>query len=769
MGKNCELTLKTALLPCNGKMSVQEKICCCLLSSAFIFFLILFSLQVSNTSCIIWISAVCCLIMPAALMFLLSSPLKGVLFWLVPLGLSLAMVLAFYKSFTDGFAAVFNGFCDAAGSAFGKITPKLAVTNANPNLDVTLFFAVLVILLSALTVYSIKNNSIAVVLIISSAAFICEIIICPKLYSGFVLLALTTFVIIINKIGGSSCFNSKALIIKSAGFICAAVLIFAVVTVTGEKTIEPLQDLNNSINKSFDEIRYGKNEVLTDGDFTKLEGFYPDDKPILEVVMSNPQSYYLRGFVGEKYQSDGWQSIDNQRLYESSDLFFWLHHDGFFGQTQLAELKKLEQPDTSANSVIVKNIAANRKYAYLPYEVISADDGVFPFECIGDSKGCVDGFFGRESYRFTAVPSCVKNCAQMSVNLEQTVVSDNSALSKYKNDEAHYNEYVYNNYLDIPEEINNIIKTALGTYKTDKSHFDYSLAKQNILDYLSKNMTYSTEPEEYIGDFAGSFLQSTKKGYSVHFATAAVLMLRYYNIPSRYIEGYLITPQDIQGAKPNSALTLDQTHMHAWAEYYQDGVGWVPFEVTPPHLNIMDKAESITAQKSKPLNNFSNKKEDKSDKADEISANEADGAVRQKDNLSLAIYAVIFSLAVLIAITLAVLFLIKLHTKGQIKKSFANDNISYAVSNMFVYCTNLLCKSKIIDSAEEIYSAEEKLRNIFSDEYADLYVKSLALFEKARFSLHNLSESDRDELGMFVEQTKKQISNYKKRTLNKHL
>ena len=62
-------------------------------------------------------------------------------------------------------------------------------------------------------------------------------------------------------------------------------------------------------------------------------------------------------------------------------------------------------------------------------------------------------------------------------------------------------------------------------------------------------MTYSSQTDVFSeeGDFTENFLTTSKIGHSVHFATAAALMFRYYGIPARYVEGYLITPQDIEG------------------------------------------------------------------------------------------------------------------------------------------------------------------------------------------------------------------------------
>ena len=75
------------------------------------------------------------------------------------------------------------------------------------------------------------------------------------------------------------------------------------------------------------------------------------------------------------------------------------------------------------------------------------------------------------------------------------------------------------------------------------------------------------------------------------YATATVLMFRYFGIPARYVEGYLITQDDVKDADDNSTINIPKNNFHCWAEYYQDGVGWLPFETTPSYLDIMNKAE----------------------------------------------------------------------------------------------------------------------------------------------------------------------------------
>ena len=75
-------------------------------------------------------------------------------------------------------------------------------------------------------------------------------------------------------------------------------------------------------------------------------------------------------------------------------------------------------------------------------------------------------------------------------------------------------------------------------------------------------------------DFVTHFL-TTGRGYCVHFASAATLLLRLQGIPARYVSGYALSiPESGQ------AQALD-SNAHAWVEIYLEGYGWYPVEVTP--------------------------------------------------------------------------------------------------------------------------------------------------------------------------------------------
>lgn len=76
-------------------------------------------------------------------------------------------------------------------------------------------------------------------------------------------------------------------------------------------------------------------------------------------------------------------------------------------------------------------------------------------------------------------------------------------------------------------------------------------------------------------DLAMWFLEDADRGYCVHFATTAAVLLRAAGIHARYVEGYLIETQ------PGQTVSVEQRHGHAWVEYYVHGAGWVILDATP--------------------------------------------------------------------------------------------------------------------------------------------------------------------------------------------
>lgn len=70
----------------------------------------------------------------------------------------------------------------------------------------------------------------------------------------------------------------------------------------------------------------------------------------------------------------------------------------------------------------------------------------------------------------------------------------------------------------------------------------------------------------------------TKSGYCVHYASALAVLGRAMGVPTRVVLGY---NRGLGARGGDGAFAVAAKQLHSWVEAYIDGVGWVPFDVTP--------------------------------------------------------------------------------------------------------------------------------------------------------------------------------------------
>lgn len=103
---------------------------------------------------------------------------------------------------------------------------------------------------------------------------------------------------------------------------------------------------------------------------------------------------------------------------------------------------------------------------------------------------------------------------------------------------------------------------------------------------LAERAVYDTSPGATPAgeDFVEYFLLENRKGFCVHFATAATLMYRYCGYTARYTEGYAIPPSAFYETSPGQYQAQLTGEMgHAWCQVYDEQTGeWQDMEHTPP-------------------------------------------------------------------------------------------------------------------------------------------------------------------------------------------
>jgi transglutaminase-like putative cysteine protease len=146
-------------------------------------------------------------------------------------------------------------------------------------------------------------------------------------------------------------------------------------------------------------------------------------------------------------------------------------------------------------------------------------------------------------------------------------------------------------YLQLPANYSAEIK-SLSEYITANSTTPYAKVKA-IIGYLAQ-YNYDLEitlPPQGV-DNVEYFLLTSKSGFCLHFASAAVLMLRSQGIPSRLAVGYM--PGD-PGKTAGQYLVRDK-YFHAWAQVYFPDYGWIDVEATPsaPGTNVFTNSAYVS-------------------------------------------------------------------------------------------------------------------------------------------------------------------------------
>lgn len=344
---------------------------------------------------------------------------------------------------------------------------------------------------------------------------------------------------------------------------------------------------------------YGHNPLLS-GDLTQRQR-NREEGTAMEVTMTKPVSMYLRGFVGDIYTGDSWQALSASSYYNRTDLMYWLRQRGFDPLGQLGQAGTLTETmaggssDMSGeNTVEIKIRDADRRYAYLPYEV----DG----SSISRGKDWGGSFVTPvkgarlSSYSYRTGQNSTALWTDIAAGIF-SMAGRTGQLDDYLEEESYYNEYIYSSFTYISDSDSALLSEYIGgAGDQSKGHIDYKEAINRIRDYLQSDFIYTENLGEVSVDADGAletFLKE-KKGYDVQFATAAVMMFRYYGIPARYVEGYLITPQDAAGMESGKAAEIPLERAHAWPEIYIDGTGFVPIEVSPLYMGVMEEADMNT-------------------------------------------------------------------------------------------------------------------------------------------------------------------------------
>lgn len=542
--------------------------------------------------------------------------------------------------------------------------------------------------------------------------------------------------------------------------LCVALALATAVAPIG--AFEPLNALHDAANAWIQTARFGDRSdmSLPQGDFAQLSHLRKSDASMLEITMSRPESLYLRGYVGSEYAQNAWKAAAPESLWDGAELFYWLHRDGFYGQTQLAALSALLDGAGEAIDIQIRHLGAPRDVIYAPYELISLNGSSPDSADIGDIRLRNLSLRGLSSYMLQSASNQVKRYATLARALSEREAAGDEAISAYLTDESHYNRFVYAHFLEIPDELRACLAELLGEYShPENAHMDYAQAKSRVLEWLNTHCEYAEGTSFSGADFIESFLTQSQSGGDAHYAAATVMMMRYFGIPARYVEGYLITPERAENAQPGVSFTLTASDAHAWAEIYQDGVGWIPFETAPGYLNLMEREDALSgtgtqdssaadAPSETPPN------ENSLDMTEDLSEDPDEQQEPPLERLTPIFRLLLRAAPLLLALVLLILFLRRQIRRAALKHRFRLKDRRRAVQNLYEYLFDLLRTMYRWPNCVSPSGFEPTVRADLGDDMAAKYHRAIEICSRAAFSEGEIAESDYRFVYNFVQKTR---------------
>ena len=357
---------------------------------------------------------------------------------------------------------------------------------------------------------------------------------------------------------------------RSKNTVSAASFLLVGVIIAGAAAIflqtGTMQNLSQTAKDSLHHWRYEKaEEVLPEGELSESVVKTESTDTILSVTADAAQTLYLRGFVGDSYENGVWSALDAKTAAEGKDLFYWLHQSGFYPQSQLASAARL-MGNYQSGSVSVQNLAGCSLYRYEPCTVLPERAGLTKNK-IQPSTLETNGLRGERGYSYETVSEAQTILPEL-LDFLQNDTSD--GVKSYLQMESAYREFVYSYALTVSAEF----RAQLGAV------LDQCCESYGPADSLTKEQAQTAALAflELCFDGSGDIalpLTDTADGTTYQYATVAALALRYYGIPTRYVEGYTVKTTE------NEPTSVDASAAGAWVEVYQDGIGWLPLALTP--------------------------------------------------------------------------------------------------------------------------------------------------------------------------------------------
>ena len=299
---------------------------------------------------------------------------------------------------------------------------------------------------------------------------------------------------------------------------------------------------------------------------------YTDSRPT--------ETLYLKGFTGGDYQEGVWNEAEESQLFAAVEQQMgesWNGRGSSVFRTMYYDLNQWSAPE---NAALSRSLTLWGRYG--------RDNSWYPpYYYNYDTT-----YQLQEGYRFSYYQR-----SDIALRWEEMEARRYTAES-YRRLQEHYREQALSVYTQVPSDT----VPRLAQLCRDNPQEDLNSIIDFVRQTLADRIRYTTSPGQipYGQDPVEYTLFERGQGYCQHFASAAVLMLRLYGIPARYVSGYALSPSDFEEREDGGYLaSVTDASAHAWAEIFLEDYGWMPIEVTfGGSFNALPEEENTQSQTS---------------------------------------------------------------------------------------------------------------------------------------------------------------------------
>ncbi len=517
--------------------------------------------------------------------------------------------------------------------------------------------------------------------------------------------------------------------------------VFALISViSGSRRVSGILQLQQNAANVADRIRYGESS-LPDGNLALARQMQAGTADTLLVTTEQIKPLYFRGYVGADYDSGSWNPLPRSAYGKKRWGFLdWMKENAFDVNAQYAAyLSAGQDTRTEAvpeNHITVKNQGTDRRYIYAVYSA-SAPAGQRMVSWRDDGYRS-RSLFGSRDYTYTERSADIPG--ELLQLADWAYAPDPPEQERYLQGEMVYRDFVYENYLNIPQslepELDRLFHSGRNADSGENTFSEKSVYEltQDIRDVMEQQFYYQQLPEAVEAeDPLAAFLHGQSYGNSAYYASAGVLALRSFGVPARYAEGYFLSREAIERTG-NGRVQLTEKDAHAWTEIYMDGIGWIPVDFTPGFyyntyalLHMLELPQNI--RKTAAL-------EDNGDEAENVTGNMPQNGSPEGEKLRgpelpvNLLWGIVLTFLFAAELLFAVLEITRWRYERRVHKPLCGDAGAEAAFFVSAIAQNLWVCGIDVRPGWKKEETEEKIRSCFPDIPAGFYQRVNDTLEK---------------------------------------